>query len=165
MQAEASLEGVRRRLEGFVDSLDMEQSAHEAAQRRLKAVRQLLAECDCATVAELLEAAEGAQAALEQWNELAGAPWLRWRIVFGSGSERHLQRDRCCVTLLTYMPAGALLSLRAVAFGEDSMLSSGMQAQSHYHMGHGFAVLQSSCRSCGSSATRCRRSWRTWRCA
>jgi hypothetical protein len=71
-QASGALEGARRRLEAYVDSLDMEQATFEAAEAKLKEIKSLLKECDCGTVAELLDMAEGAQAALEQWSRLAG---------------------------------------------------------------------------------------------
>ena len=74
LQAGDALEGASRRLEAYLDSLDLGAAAHEAAERRLRGVRELLRECGCATVAELLTMAEGAQAALDQWSRLAGVP-------------------------------------------------------------------------------------------
>jgi exonuclease VII small subunit len=71
------LEGTRQRLESYVDSLDMEQAAYEAAEKRLKDIRRLLKQCECGTVAELLEMARGAQVVLDQWSKLAGAAPLR----------------------------------------------------------------------------------------
>ena len=73
LQAEGALEGARRRLEGFVDSLDMEQLSFAAAEARLKDIQRLLKQCECASVEELREMAESAHAALEQAAELAGA--------------------------------------------------------------------------------------------
>lgn len=72
-QAATSLEGARRRLEGYVDSLDMQQAQYEEAEARLRALRALLKECECGSVRELLTVAADARGVLEQWGRLAGA--------------------------------------------------------------------------------------------
>jgi hypothetical protein len=73
VQAKAALEGVQSEVEGFVDSLDTFDSvAHEEAQQRLKTIGQLLHDCDCHSIEQLLEAADDAQAAIDQWAALAG---------------------------------------------------------------------------------------------
>ena len=73
VQAESAIEGAQRRLEAYVDSLDMEQLAFEAAEQRLRTLQRLLAQAECRTAEELHATAESAQAALDQASQLAGA--------------------------------------------------------------------------------------------
>jgi hypothetical protein len=73
-QAEAVFEDIQHELEKFVESLDsFDSGAHQEAQQRLKTIVQLLHECDCHSIEQLLEAAQDAQAAIDQWAVLAGA--------------------------------------------------------------------------------------------